>query len=83
MAETDIQIIKNGDIEIHIYRKKCISAATCVVYAPNTFDLDTDSIAIIKNGEWDRLEKIIAAAQSCPTLAIEVFEKGIRLFPKE
>lgn len=78
----DIQIIKKGDIEIRIHRPLCISAATCVVYAPSTFDLDKENIAILKNGEWDKLEKIVAAAQSCPVLAIEVFQKGKKLFPK-
>ena len=80
---SDIQTIKQGDLEIRITRPKCISAATCVVYAPSTFDLDKTNIAIIKNGEWDRLEKIIAAAQSCPVAAIEVFQNGKKLFPKE
>lgn len=82
MLDNDVQIVKKGDVEIRIYRKKCISAATCVVYAPSTFNLDAENIAIVKNGEWDRLEKIVAAAQSCPTLAIEIYEKGIKLFPK-
>lgn len=79
----DIQILKKGDIEIRITRPKCISAATCVVYAPNTFDLDKTNIAIIKNSEWDRLEKIVASAQSCPVAAIEVYQGGKKLFPKE
>ena len=79
--KSDVQTIKKGDLEIRIHRPKCISAATCVVYAENTFDLDADNIAIIKTGEWDRLEKILAAAQSCPVLAIEVFEKGKKIFP--
>jgi len=74
-------ITKKGDYEIRIFRKKCIGAATCVVYAPNTFDLDTENIAIVKSGEWDRLEKIIAAAQSCPVVAIEVFQKGKKIYP--
>lgn len=78
----DAQIIKKGDIEIRIHRPLCISAATCVVYAPSTFDLDEDNIAIIKTGEWDKFEKIIAAAQSCPVLAIEVYNKGEKIFPK-
>lgn len=78
----DTQIIKKGDIEIRILRPTCISAATCVVYAPNTFDLDEDNIAVIKKGEWDKFEKIIAAAQSCPVLAIEIFEKGKKIYPK-
>lgn len=78
----DTQIIKKGDVEIRIHRPLCISAATCVVYAPSTFDLDEDNIAIIKDGEWDKFEKIIAAAQSCPVLAIEVYQNGKKLFPK-
>lgn len=77
------QVIKQGDIEIRIVRPKCIGAATCVVYAPNTFDLDKTNIAIIKNGEWDRFEKVIAAAQSCPVTAIEVYQAGKKIFPKE
>lgn len=83
MINTQTQSIIKDDIEIRIVRTKCISAATCVVYAPNTFDLDKESIAIIKNGEWDKFEKIIAAAQSCPVLAIEIYEKGVKLFPKD
>ena len=82
MVREDTEIIKKGDIEIRIHRPICISAATCVVYAPNTFDLDEDNIAIIKEGEWDRLEKIVAAAQSCPVVAIEVYQNGKKLFPK-
>ncbi|MBI3619800.1 ferredoxin [Candidatus Roizmanbacteria bacterium] len=75
------QIVKRGDLEIRIVRNKCIGAATCVVYAPSTFDLDADNIAIIKNGDWDKLEKIVAAAQSCPVIAIEVYEKGRKIYP--
>jgi ferredoxin len=61
----------------------CIGAATCVVYAPSTFDIDDENIAIVKQGEWDRLEKIVAAAQSCPVVAIEVYQDGRKLYPKE
>ncbi len=78
----DVEVIKRGDMEIRIIRPLCISAATCVVYAPSTFDLDEDNIAIIKKGEWDKVEKIIAAAQSCPVLAIEIHQKGKKIYPK-
>ncbi len=81
MVDTQVQTLKKDNIEIRIIRSKCISAATCVVYAPNTFDLDTENIAIIKNGEWDRLEKIIAAAQSCPVMAIEIYQNGKQVYP--
>ncbi|MBP6045393.1 MAG: ferredoxin [Microgenomates group bacterium] len=79
---SNITQVKKGDVEIKVIRDKCIGAATCVVYAPSTFDLDEDNIAIIKNENWDRLEKIVAAAQSCPVLAIEVFVKGKKVYPK-
>jgi len=81
-AQPDVQIVKKGDLEIRIIRPLCISAATCVVFAPSTFDLGKGNIAIVKNGDWDRLEKIVAAAQSCPVLAIEVYENGKKLWPK-
>lgn len=80
--KNNIDIVKKGDIEIRIIRDLCIGAATCIVYAPSTFDLDEDNIAIVKKGDWDKLEKIIAAAQSCPTVAIEVFVKGKKVYPK-
>ena len=82
MYPNNIQTEKKGDIEIKIIRSTCIGAATCVVYAPSTFDLDEENLAVIKNGEWDRLEKIIAAAQSCPVVAIEIYEKGKKIYPK-
>jgi ferredoxin len=82
MIKDNVETVVKDDIEIRVVREKCIGAATCTVYAPATFDLDEQNIAIIKNGEWDRLEKIVAAAVSCPVLAIEVYEKGKKLFPK-
>ena len=82
MDKQTIQTVKKEDIEIKIIRDTCIGAATCVVYAPSTFDLDDENIAVIKEGDWDRLEKIIAAAQSCPVVAIEVYQKGKKLWPK-
>lgn len=78
---SNIQAVKRGNIEIRILREKCIGAATCVVYSPSTFDLDDKSIAIIKDGQWDELQKIIGGAQSCPVLAIEVYEDGKKLYP--
>ena len=77
-----IQIVKKGDIEIRIIKDKCISAATCTVYSPNTFDLDEEGIAFVKDGDWDSLEKILAGAGSCPTFAIEVYKDGKKIFPE-
>jgi ferredoxin len=83
MNDDIVDAQKKDDLEIRVIRNKCIGAATCVVYAPSTFDLDGENIAIIKKGEWDRLEKIVAAAQSCPVVAIEVFQKGKKIYPAQ
>ena len=78
----NIEVVKRDNIEIRILRDKCISAGTCTVYAPATFDLDEEGIAIIQKGEWDRFEKIVAGAESCPTFAIEVYKDGEKVYPR-
>ena len=50
-----------------------------LLYRMSSFDL----LAFIQNKQWDRLEKIVAAAQSCPVVAIAVYQKGRRLYPKQ
>ena len=74
--------LERDGIAIVIKRTLCIGAATCVVYSPNTFDLDADNIAVIKGGDWDSLEKIVAAAESCPVTAIEVYQNGKKIYPR-
>lgn len=71
--------------KIYVDRKACIGVATCVVIAPDAFDLDEEGIAIIKEGA-EKLDdnKLLMAAQSCPVLAIHLFdEEGNRIFPKK
>lgn len=75
--------MKDKKVIIKIIKEKCISAATCVVIAPNTFDLDEDGVAFVKEGKWDDLETIIEGAKSCPTMAITVEDQeGNQLWPK-
>ena len=69
--------------KIVVDRDACISAATCVVIAPKAFDLDTESIAVVKSEalELDD-DTLLMAAQSCPTQAILLFnEDGKQIFP--
>jgi ferredoxin len=76
----------------------CIGAASCVTIEPATFQLNDENKAVVldhsqePNGRtYERLievsdeekENILLAAQSCPTLAIFIFdENGIQLFPE-
>lgn len=83
MKNNSTTIAKKGDIEIRIIRDKCISAATCTIHAENTFDLDDEGIAVIKESDWDSFEKIVAGAVSCPVFAIEVYKGGKKVYPEE
>lgn len=71
-------------MKIKIKREKCISVASCVALAPDTFELDDEGIAIVKKEDGNTRETIIAAAQSCPTKAIYLYEDdGRRIWPPE
>jgi len=63
-------------LEIKIDRETCMGSGNCQFWAPATFDLDDDGIAIVIDAEGDPEDKVIAAAQGCPTRAIAVFRSG-------
>ena len=74
----------NSKVIIKVINEKCISAATCIVRAPNTFELDDDGLVYCKETTWDEAEDIISAAESCPTTAIIVEDlEGNQLYPKK
>ncbi len=78
------EFTQNADakVKIKIISDKCISAATCIIYAQNTFDLDEDGIAYVKEVTWDDVSTVVQAAQSCPTTAIIVEDMdGKQLWP--
>lgn len=79
-------------------RNLCIGAASCVVAAPSVYELNGENKAVIKqkggvknSGPADKEnledqaitdEALLAAAQSCPTKAITVFdEAGNQIYP--
>ena len=83
MSETKIYKNKDSKVVIKVINDQCISAATCIVHAPNTFDLDEDGIVFAKETTWDEAEKIIEGAKSCPTTAIIVEDlDGNQLYPE-
>jgi len=75
---------QNSKVIIKVFEDKCISAATCVVLAPETFDLDEEGMVYVKETTWDEAQKIIDAAKSCPTQAIVIEDlEGNQLFPEK
>ncbi|MBN1915937.1 ferredoxin [Candidatus Dojkabacteria bacterium] len=81
---TQIGEDKKRKYRITIKRDLCIGAASCSAIAPKTFGLDDKNIVLIKEGEWDKDDLILAAAQSCPVFAIiiEDMETGKQVFPE-
>lgn len=74
-----------GRYRVRVIPDKCIGAASCVAVAPKAFKLNEQQIAVVLptiNQESD--ENLLLAAQSCPTMAIEVFdnETGEQVWPK-
>ena len=68
--------------KVKVDRLLCIGTADCVVIAPNTFELDSESKATVKKQEGDPDEKILEAAKVCPVLAIIVEdEEGKQVYP--
>ncbi len=85
-------------IRVLVDEDLCIGAASCVTIAPETFQMNEENKAWVldhgtepggsKYERWmevteDEKENIILAAQSCPTLAIFIFEEdGTQIFPE-
>ena len=66
-------------LEIEIDREACMGSGNCSFWAPGVFDLDDDGIAVVLDPEAAPVEKIVLAAQGCPTQAISVLEDGQKL----
>lgn len=84
---------------IKIERDLCIGAASCIAVYPEIFELDEDNIAVIKRKDGSLVsdqtaidlldvsevddDKLLMAAQSCPTAAIFLYdETGLQVYPE-
>jgi ferredoxin len=68
-------------IEIAIDVEKCMGSGNCSFWAPAAFDLNDDGVAELLDPNAVPEEKILLAAQGCPTQAISVTRDGERLAP--
>lgn len=69
--------------KVFINRELCIGAASCLGVAPEAYELDEESIAVLKD-DWKKLsdEVLLESARSCPTKAIYLFDQDRRqIFP--
>jgi ferredoxin len=63
-------------LEIQIDRDACMGSGNCSFWAPGVFDLDDDGIAIVLDVNAQPEDKVVLAAQGCPTQAITVLRDG-------
>lgn len=70
--------------KIVVDRIKCIGARSCVAVAPGTFQMDGENLAYIVDPNSEDDDTVLMAAQSCPVLAILLYdENGKQIFPEE
>lgn len=72
-------------LKITVDRDTCIGDGLCCDDAPETFEMDDEQKAIVKNPVGDDRETILEAAGNCPVDAIRVedTETGDVLYPEE
>lgn len=66
-------------LSIEINRELCMGSGNCSFWAPGVFDLDDDGVAIVFDPTGEPEEKVILAAQGCPTQAIAVVRDGEKI----
>jgi len=69
--------------KIVVDRQACIGAQSCVVVAEKVFQMDEENLAYVtEDVDSTDVETIKLAAQSCPVLAIHLYNKyGKKIFP--
>jgi len=61
-------------LDIKIDRETCMGSGNCAFWAPGVFDLDDDGIAVVVDATAAGDDKVVLAAQGCPTQAITIFD---------
>lgn len=81
-AARGISSMKKRIGKIVVDRELCIGAASCLALAGKTFRLDDENKAVVIEPRGDTDEDILAAASSCPTNAIYLYdEDGTQIYP--
>jgi ferredoxin len=66
-------------LEIEINREVCMGSGNCSFWAPGVFDLDDEGIAVVIDPSGAPEDKIVLAAQGCPTQAIRLVKDGEKI----
>lgn len=58
--------------EIAVDRDRCMGSGNCTFYAPATFEIGDDLIAVVVDPDGDPPDKIRLAIDGCPTRALSL-----------
>ena len=69
-------------MQVRIRRTECCGNAECVEIAPEVFALDSKQKSIVLDPDGVPREKLIEAAEACPSQAILIEDdEGVVVFP--
>ncbi|MCO6437483.1 MAG: ferredoxin [Phycisphaerae bacterium] len=70
-------------LQIIIDRDACIGDGACVDAATETFEIDDEAKAIVREGSTDSREYILEAAERCPVdcIVVKCKDSGEQLYP--
>jgi len=71
-------------ITITVNKDECSGCGVCATEAPDTFEMNDDDQAEVKNPVGDDMEAIMAAAEGCPSECISIVDKssGTQIYPE-
>lgn len=72
--------------KIVVDRAGCIGARSCALVAPGAFQMDDENLAFVPAdaSAYEDDETVKLAAESCPVLAIHLYDKdNKKIFPEE
>jgi ferredoxin len=59
-------------LRVEIDRERCMGSGNCVYWAGEVFDVADDMVAVVVGNPDAYAERVLAAAEQCPTNAIRV-----------
>lgn len=69
--------------KIEIDRDLCVGDGACVNEAPQSLEMDDETIAVVTNPDGNTPEELLNAAQACPVDAIKLIdENGKQVWPE-
>ena len=63
-------------LRVEIDRERCMGSGNCVYWAGAVFDVADDMIAVVVGDPDAHVERVLLAAENCPTNAIRVAERA-------